>query len=53
MKAVLLLIGSIFASIHFVEAQQSATIPRIGYLTFARCLRLPLPVMAGMTMADR
>src|SRR5687768_5827464 len=34
-KTVLLMIGSIFASIHFAEAQQSAKIPRIGYLTVA------------------
>jgi putative tryptophan/tyrosine transport system substrate-binding protein len=33
MKAVLLLIGSIFASIHFVEAQQSKNLPRIGFVS--------------------
>ena len=33
MKAVLLLIGFVFASIHFAEAQQSKKIPRIGYLS--------------------
>ena len=31
----LLLIGFILANIHFAEAQQSAKIPRIGYLTIA------------------
>ena len=35
MKTVVLLIGLIFASIHFAEAQQSAKIPRVGYLTVA------------------
>ena len=33
MKTVLLLIGSILASIHFAEAQQPTKVPRIGYLT--------------------
>jgi putative tryptophan/tyrosine transport system substrate-binding protein len=32
MKAVLLLLGSIFASIHIAEAQQSTKLPRIGFL---------------------
>ena len=33
MKTVLLLIGSILASIHFAEAQQTKRVSRIGYLT--------------------
>jgi putative ABC transport system substrate-binding protein len=33
MKALLLLIGFVFVSIHFAEAQQSKKIPRIGYLS--------------------
>jgi putative ABC transport system substrate-binding protein len=33
MKTVLLLIGFVLASIHFVEAQQPAKIPRIGYVS--------------------
>jgi putative ABC transport system substrate-binding protein len=33
MKAVLLLIGFVFASIHFAEAQQTKKVPRIGFLT--------------------
>ena len=33
MKALLLLIGFVFASIHFAEAQQAKKIPRIGYLS--------------------
>ena len=32
MKAVLLLIGFILATIHFAEAQQAKKVPRIGYL---------------------
>ncbi|HYQ97317.1 MAG TPA: ABC transporter substrate binding protein [Candidatus Nitrosocosmicus sp.] len=32
MKAVLLLIGFIFSSVHFVEAQQPKKTPRIGHL---------------------
>jgi hypothetical protein len=35
MKTILLLIGFVFASIHFADAQQSTKIPRIGYLTIA------------------
>jgi hypothetical protein len=33
MKSTLLLIGFISAAIHFAEAQQSARIPRIGYVS--------------------
>ncbi len=33
MKAVLLVIGFVLASIHFAEAQQAKKIPRIGYLS--------------------
>ena len=33
MKALLLLIGFVFVSIHFAEAQQLKKIPRIGYLS--------------------
>ena len=32
-KTILLLIVSIFASIHFAEAQQSKKVPRVGYLS--------------------
>ncbi len=35
MTVLVLLIGSILAGIHFADAQQSAKIPRIGYLTIA------------------
>jgi putative tryptophan/tyrosine transport system substrate-binding protein len=35
MKTVLLLIGYIFASIHFAEAQHTTKIPRIGYISGA------------------
>jgi putative tryptophan/tyrosine transport system substrate-binding protein len=48
MKTVLLLIGFIFASIHFAEAQQPVRIPRIGWLTAA-----PLSAMAFRTEAFR
>ena len=33
MKTVLLLIGYLFASIHFAQAQQPKKIPRIGYVS--------------------
>jgi putative tryptophan/tyrosine transport system substrate-binding protein len=33
MKTVLLLIGFVFVSIHFAQAQQPAKIPRIGYVS--------------------
>jgi putative tryptophan/tyrosine transport system substrate-binding protein len=33
MKAVLLLIGLVLASIHFAEAQQARNVPRIGFLS--------------------
>jgi putative tryptophan/tyrosine transport system substrate-binding protein len=33
MKAFLLLAGFVFVSVHFAEAQHSAKLPRIGYLT--------------------
>jgi putative tryptophan/tyrosine transport system substrate-binding protein len=32
MKTILFLIGSIFVSIHFADAQQPTRVPRIGYL---------------------
>ena len=35
MKTVFLLIGPVLGSVHFAEAQQSAKIPRIGYVTIA------------------
>jgi hypothetical protein len=46
MKAILLLIGFIFASIHFAAAQQPPTsIPRIGYVAQETNRLLPSPTL--------
>jgi ABC-type uncharacterized transport system substrate-binding protein len=46
MKAVLLLIGFVLASIHFAEAQQARNVPRIGFLSPYSPSADPAPIEA-------
>jgi putative tryptophan/tyrosine transport system substrate-binding protein len=53
MKTVLLLIGYLFASIHFAQAQQSTKIPRIGYVSGAGSSSDPGPYVGALRQGLR